>query len=37
MDDPSVLYARVADLVDGVAARVQALTGRTPPRWEAPE
>ena len=37
MDDPSVLYARVADLVDGVAARVQALTGRTPPRWAAPE
>ena len=37
MDDPSVLYARVADLVDGVADRVQELTGRTPPRWEAPE
>lgn len=37
LDDPSVLYARVADLVDGIADRIQALTGRTPPRWAAPE
>ena len=37
MDDPSVLYARVADLVDTIAARVQELTGRHPPRWEAPK